>query len=243
MVPRHSAPCNLQGCAAFPWDFPNSHAGAAVAAHELVVHDAKRAKATKAKQPCAATQWERLAALPLQQPSAEPRQAAPSTAAVSEGPAAMHAAAAAAAALVDQQPADEQPAALVQPTALADNTSADGQAEPCCMDIDGGAPSAVTAAAAVADPGAAGFGSPGTIQAAQPTSGGSGAAAAISPALTSSLLPTGWWVARSAAALLQAMPHIRILDAAAAAPQRRPPRGGAAAAAAPAAAAAAAAAA
>jgi hypothetical protein len=228
VVPRHSAPCDLQGCAAFPWDFPDSRAGAAVAADALAIHDAKRAKATKAKQPHIAPQWDCLAAVALQQPSAEPQQAAPATAAVSEGPAAMRAAPAA----VAQQSADEQPAALVQPTSPAGKTSADSQAEPCGMDIDGVAPAAVTAATAVADPGAAGSGSPGTVQAPQPAPGGTGAAAAISPALApSSLLPTGWWVARSAAALLQAMPHLRMLDAAAAAPPQRPPRGGAAAAA------------
>ena len=229
-VPRHSAPCDLQGCAAFPWDFPDSRAGAAVAADALAVHDTKQAKATKAKQPHVAPQWECLAAVALQQPSAEPQQPAPSTAAVLQGAAALHAAAAAAAP-VDQQPADEQPSALVQPTSLAGKTSADSQAEPCGMDVDSAAPPAATAAAAVAEPGAAGSGSPGTIQAAQTASGGTGAAAANSPALAPSLLPTGWWVARSVGALLQAMPHIRMLDAAAAAPQQRPPRGGAAAAA------------
>jgi hypothetical protein len=233
VVPRRFSPCNLQGCAAFPWDFPDSRAGAADAADELTVHNAKRAKATKAKQPHVSAQWELLAALPPQQPPAEPQQAAPPTAAVLEGGAALHAAAAA----VDQQPADEQPAALVQPAAPAGSMSTDGTAEPCCMDIDGVKPSAVTATAAVAELGAAGTASSATVQGAHTASDGSGAAAGASADVPLSL-PPGWWVARSAAALQQVMPHTRLLHAAAATPQRRPPIGGAAAAAAPAAAAA-----
>lgn len=197
---RKSAVC-CQGCAAFPWDFPDTRAGAAEAAREAAADATRRAKATKATQPQPTPQWRSLdsAAAP-----------APGSAAA-KAPDAMAASATPAAA--EQLPTGEA-ATAAAPHAPAETT---------LMEVDAVAPQPATemppavAGAAAEAPAAAGSGRGSSKGEGKSKGKGKGTDARsvnalATPTELAPLLPSGWWVARSPAALRRALPRTRLLQ-------------------------------
>lgn len=227
----------MQGCAAFPWDFPDTRAGTAEAAAQAAADAARRARATQAKQPLRTPQWHSLA----MQPSAgaehgRPAQAAAGAAAAPSTATAVSAPPEAPAAprLSGGAPAAEHAAPGSEPRASAADQAGEA-AGPAPMDVDSNeAATALAQAPAAAlvpstsPPAAAAerrgkkrgkhkgaCGGKGGSEAATAAAAG-GASAASSTAATAArlappLLPPGWWIARTAAALRQALPQTRLL--------------------------------